>query len=983
MRQALVVFALTAAALPSLRAADAQRQGIEFFERKIRPVLVKHCYDCHSAGAKKLQAGLLLDTREGIRRGGDSGPAVLPGKPEDSSILSALRGESVEMPPTGKLPDEVIADFEKWIKMGAPDPREGQAGPAKYQIDLEQGRKFWAFQPPRKHEPPAVKGAAWPRGDIDRFILSRLEAAKLSPAPDADRRTLVRRVYFDLIGLPPTPGEIEAFVRDKSADAFARLVDRLLASSHFGERWGRHWLDVARYSDSTGGGRTKIYGNAWRYRDYVIDSLNRDKPYDQFVAEQVAGDLLPSQTLAERQQRMIALAFLVLGPHNYETQDKELLRMDVVDEQIDTLGRAFLGMTLGCARCHDHKFDPIPTADYYALVGIFRSTKTLTPGNVSGYVERPLPLPAEQEAAWKAHDQLVQRQQSLVAQAKAELAALGGAVVAAPTAKQGAAKQRIVKPEELPGIVIDDVKARLVGQWTSSKFTAGYVGDGYIHDGNAQDGQKSATYMPDLPRPGEYEVRVSYTTGTNRATNVPVEIRHAEGETTVRINEQKPPPIEGRWVSVGRFKFDKGAAGAVVISNLDTDGHVIADAVQFLPQDGQPALAAASKSKTGSSPPARSAADARAIAAAQDKVKVLEGQLKELERTGPAPPPLVLAVTDEAETGDYSVCIRGNPRQFGAKVPRGFLSVASTGPPPVVNRGQSGRLELARWLASRDNPLTARVMVNRVWHYLLGAGLVRTPDNFGHMGERPTHPELLDRLAIEFVDDGWSIKRLIRSIVLSRTYQMSSELRMRSTEPDASRAERNSSTLRDSHAALDPDNRLLSHANRRRLDAETIRDAVLAFSGQLDPAAGGDTVRPGTATEIGYEFNDVRRSVYVPVFRNRLCDILEVFDFPDPNAVSGSRVTSTLPTQALFLMNSPFIRQQARHAAERLLADKRRDDPDRIELAFRCALGRPPHEREAKLAWQLVQSGGPSQRLAVWTSFCQSLMSCVDFRYLD
>ncbi len=503
--------------------------------------------------------------------------------------------------------------------------------------------------------------------------------------------------------------------------------------------------------------------------------------------------------------------------------------------------------------------------------------------------------------------------------------------------------------------MIDDVRARLVGQWTFSKFNAGYVGDGYIHDGNTQDGQKTATYRPDLPRAGEYEVRVSYTAGTNRATNVPVEIRHAEGETTVRINEQKTPPIDQRWLSVGRFKFENGTAGAVVISNLDTDGHVIVDAVQFLRVGDEKTPTTAGKAKPAGSSTAKNAADARALVAAQERVTLLETQIEELKRRGPAPPPLVLAVTDEAETGDYFVCIRGNPRQFGAKTPRGFLQVAGPGSLPKISSGESGRLELARWLASRDNPLTARVMVNRVWHYLLGAGLVRTPDNFGHTGERPTHPELLDHLAVGFMEDGWSVKRLVRSIVLSRTYGMNSAVGwVEERDPPDRHGEPaiggSRSSTHPTVGAADPDNRLLARANRRRLDAEAIRDAMLAFSGQLDLTAAGDTIRPGTASEIGYEFADVRRSVYVPVFRNRLCDILEVFDFPDPNAVSGSRVTSTLPTQALFLMNSPFVRQQAQQAAARLLADEHLDDAGRIELAFRRALGRPPQQRERELA---------------------------------
>jgi hypothetical protein len=938
-RFALVVICSLAALVP----AHGADPGFEFFEKKIRPMLAEHCYSCHSADAKKLKARLALDTRDGTRRGGESGPALVPGKPEASLLIKAVRytDEALKMPPKGKLPDAVIASLEQWVAMGAPDPRTGPPSgtPRKAEsINIEKGRKFWAFQPASRRSTPSVSDTAWPRGDIDRFVLARLEAQGLRPAADADRITLIRRVYFDLIGLPPTPEEIDAFVGDPSPGAFARVVDELLASPHFGERWGRHWLDVARYADSSGGGRSLLFPDAWRYRDYVIAAFNNDKPYSRFVAEQIAGDLLPTEP-----ESLVATAFLALGPTNYERQDKDALEMDVIDEQLDTLGRAFLGMTVGCARCHDHKFDPIPTRGYYALAGILRSTQTLIHDNVSRWVDLPLPLAAEQEAAIKKHEAAVAVLQEKIKLAKAA-EQKSGKVIA----------KGIVKASDLPGIVLDDTQAKKVGAWTHSKFSGSYIGDGYLHDGNADKGQKTLTFTPEIPKTGRYEVRLAYTPGGNRAPKVPVHILHLDGEHTGYINEQETPSIDGRFVSLGTYRFDRSGQWYVLISNEGTTGHVIVDAVQLLPEP----------TASGGHRPAEN--EKKKEQPAQLDSRQLEEQLKLLTDNGPTRP-VAMGVKEAARIEDAYVCIRGLANNRGDKVPRGFLQVLSPGVPAPISTRESGRLQLAAWLSNPGNPLTARVMVNRAWHYLFGAGIVRTVDVFGTTGEPPSHPELLDYLALEFMGNkerGWSIKNLIRSIVLSRTYQLAGM---------ASAGARTS----------DPENRLLSHANRRRLDAEALRDSILAVSGQLDRTPGGPSIRKGTTSETGYVFDDKRRSVYTPVFRNRLLELFEVFDFADPNLVGGRRNVSTVATQALFLLNSPFVMEQARQAA-RVVLVVNGDDEAKLTRAYRTALGRLPTEREREIVSRFLSAKTtPEQRQACWERVYQALFASIDFRYVE
>ena len=944
MRFAVVTLPALLAALiltpvaPRARAADPAAAGVEFFEKKIRPVLTASCVGCHSADAaktKKLKGNLFLDTRDGLLKGGDSGPAVVPGKPADSLLLKTLHYDGdTQMPPKGKLPDAVIKDFEAWIAMGAPDPRGEVSVAPKRQVGLsiEEGRKFWAYKlPTRQPVPQIANSESRIANDIDAFVLAKLDASGLKPAAEADRATLIRRLYYDLIGLPPSPEEIDAFVGDKNADAYEKLVDRLLASPQFGVRWGRHWLDVARYAESVTL-RGFVFKEAWRYRDYVIDAFNADMPYDRFITEQIAGDLLPAADRADRARKLVATTFLALGNTNLEQQDKKQLRMEVVDEQLDVITKGFLGQTVTCARCHDHKFDPIPTKDYYALAGILRNARALETANVSRWLEVPLPADAATEAQIQAHDAAVEALKAKVSAAKAKagprLAATG-----------------VLAVKDVPGIVVDDRDAKKVGAWVPSTFNKSYIGTGYVHDDNAGKGDKTLTFQPDAVPPGRYEVRLAYSSGTNRSAAVPVHVFSADGEKALTVDMKKTPPINGRYVSLGEYRFEKAGLAYVLVSNEDTTGHVTADAVVFLSLDKKPDVV-----KTdGRDKPARS----------PDDLKTLEAALKKLQAGGPKRD-LAMSVVEEKVIEDARVNVRGNVHNLGEPAPRGFLTVALHGPPPAVPKAQSGRKELAEWIASPDNPLTARVMANRVWHWLFGAGIVRTADNFGTTGELPANPALLDHLALTFEKD-WSVKKLVRYVVLSRTY-------------------RQSATGDAATAAADPENRLCGRANRRRLEAECIRDTLLAVSGEIDLARDGPTFPATLNADYGFKANSPRRSVYLPQFRNALPEMLEVFDAADPSTVTGRRNSGTVAPQALYMMNSPFVQEQSKAAAARLLAESLADDAARITRAYRLALGRVPTAGERAVAARFLKG---KESLAAWTGLFHALFASAEFRYVN
>ncbi len=783
----------------------ALQSDADFFEKKVRPVLVERCYSCHSASAGKHKGGLFLDSREAILKGGDSGPAALPGDPERSLLLRALRyADDLKMPPKGKLPASAIQDLSAWIRGGLVWPGAATtktAGAVEATASLP-----WSFRPIRRPAVPAVRHGDWPANDIDRFILAKLEERGFTPAAPAERATLLRRVTVDLVGLPPSVEELDAFLADASPDAFEKVVERLLASPQFGERWGRHWMDVVRYADSVGFGGDYTLDDAWRYRDYIIDAFNRDKPYGDFVREQIAGDLLPTPVL-------VATGFLLVGPKELAEYDKEKLRMDVVDEQLNTIGQAFLGLTFGCARCHDHKFDPIPTSDYYALAGILRSTRTITSniaGPLSGWNRRlldPSPENAKALADWKAQ--------------------------------------------------VEKARVRLVA----------------LRDRKAAVAEARALELT--------LARLKAEVGTNDE-----EIRRLEAE----------------------LKKKKAVA------------------------------------------PVR---DEEVAARESDMAHAL---------LGPKPAE-ALAVEDEKKPADLRIHIRGDARNPGAPAPRGFLRSLPVEGARGVDPASSGRLQLAEWITHPDNPLPARVWANRVWLHLMGSGLVRTPDNFGTRGEAPTHPELLDYLACRLRDGNGSLKTLVREIVSSRSYRMASR-----------------------GGATDPENRLLGRRDLRRLDAEALRDAMLAIAGELDPTRGGSTMTYSGRLFVPLESIPLpvdpwrRRAVYLPIYRGATPpDLLDVFDFAPPGLVTGRRASTTVPTQALFLMNSPFVLDRSRALARSLLARPGLDDRARLDLLYRMVFSRRPTEAQSRRASAFLNGGGEE----AWTDLAQALFSSNEFLFLE
>jgi cytochrome c553 len=822
--------------------APPNRQGTDFFEKKIRPVLVSNCYQCHSASAKELKGELRLDTKEGLRKGGESGVVIVAGKPDESLLIQSLRHENgLEMPPQKKLPDEVVADFAKWVEMGAPDPRAANATTVGGKYNKIDARKHWSFQPVNRRAHAALQDASWPRTEIDKYILAGLEAKQLKPASDADKETLIRRVTFDLVGLPPTPQEIDAFVNDASSNALEKVIDRLLASPQFGERWGRHWLDVARYGESTGKERNVPFPNAWRYRDYVYDSLNADKPYDEFVREQVAGDLLPAKNDAEKNEHLVATGFLTLGPKSLNQRNREQYLMDQADEQIDVATRAVMALSVACARCHDHKFDPIPQTDYYALAGIFRSTDVFA------------------------------------------------------------------------GVRAGNNKTGYSGEHLS------LIDSGAKQPVSSEDRRELARLRDELEK--------------------------AEKElAAAKANADKP----------GAAANARPAAAAA--KNAKQKAKQKAKREQLAKQKGNP------------------------LARFERAVANLKQQIRDLEvKISPAGEP-VMAVRESDRITNCRVNIRGEVNDLGPEVPRGFVSVLTTAQSPKVNLQQSGRLQFAVWLTQKQNPLTARVMVNRIWYHLFGRGIVETVDNFGALSEAPTHPELLDYLAIRFTDNGWSVKKTIKEIMLSRTYQLSSD-------------------HDEANYAADPDNKLVWRMSRRRLDAEAIRDALLAVSGQLDlKRPQGSLTQEISGGEIGRQARTealkkpvTYRSAYLPLVRGLVPEFLSIFDVADPELVVGQRDVTTVATQALYMMNSPQVREQAEQAARRILAEQAASDDARIDLAFRLAFARLPEDAERQAAReflrdfeQSVESSKPldEKRRAAWAGLCHSLFASAEFRYV-
>ena len=932
----LLVFLLTLS-------AGLAEQRTDFFEKKIRPVLSMSCYECHSAKSKSLKAGLLLDRKAGWVRGGKNGAVIHPGKPDESILMNALKYDNheLQMPPSGKLSETVLADFEKWISMGAPDPRNSSmeevfaVGGLKAK-SLKEGRKFWAFKPIKLPLLPAVQKGEWIQDEIDRYILRGIEEHDLEPSQKAKPTTLLRRIFFDLTGLPPSPQDIKDYQNSSSQESFENVVNKLLESPRFGERWGRHWLDVARYADTTGGGRNNPFPNSHRYRDYVINSFNNDKPFDQFIIEQIAGDLMPSSTDEEYNEKLTGTGFLALGPHNYELQDKELLRMEVVDEQLTAVGKAFMGLTMDCARCHDHPFDPISITDYYSMAGIFRSTNSLVPGNVAGFHEREL-----RDEFGKQREQYDQTLASLEKRLKDAVnlfKALGG--------KESNSNTRSLDPLTLEGIVVDELAVMKKGNWKLSTHTPGYVGSGYHHDNNTGKGNKSITYRANISKGGEYDVQVSYTDGSNRSKKTPITVMHADGEQKIYIDQTKPPAILGTFTSVGVFRFEPIERDVVQITTEGTEGYVIADAIRLV----------AIENKYGvpnfSDKPKETEHDLVAqkkLADAQKSVEKLKGEIEIHKRSQPPKVAKVMSVLEQEKTGDWHIHLRGGIRNLGPLVERGFLKVAiPKGASSVaeIPDSSSGRLQLAKWIASSNNPLPARVYANRIWHHLFGRGIVASTDNFGEMGDRPTHPELLDYLAKYLIENNWSSKSLIRKIVLSSTYQMTT----------------NVSAIAQK---IDPENNLFSRQNRKRLEAEAIGDAMLLAGGQIS---------------ANHPVLEKRRFIFQKLNRNNLSELFEVFDYPNPGLVSGNRNISSVPTQALYMMNNEFVIKQARLVSEIIEKKETNDLNGKITLAFLKCLGRLPNAEEMKTSLLFLEKKFHKVSLE---GLVHSLLACLDFRYLN
>ncbi|OWK47469.1 PSD1 and planctomycete cytochrome C domain-containing protein [Fimbriiglobus ruber] len=902
MRKSTFAFAaLFGVFVPSAKAVEP---GAEFFEKKIRPVLVEQCYSCHSeeaAGKKKLKGGLRLDTAAATRKGGEGGPGVVPGKPGESLLLKALNGGDVEqMPPKGKLPPAVIADFETWIKMGAPDPRSTET-PAEQKlpgINLEKGRKHWSFQPPKAVAAPQVKDKSWARGDLDRFVQAKLEEKGLKPAPTADKSALVRRVYFDLTGLPPTPEAVASFVSDSSPDAYRKLVDKLLASPQYGERWARHWLDVARYAEDqahTFAVQPKI--NAWRYRDWVIQSLNADMPYDQFVKLQIAGDLVP-ESAGDRTTRLAGLGFLGLGAEYYKNTNAAQAIADELDDRIDTVTRGFLGLTVSCARCHDHKFDPIPTQDYYSLAGIFNGSQLTT-----------APLAADDEVKkYDASQAKVKEQDGKIkawltdktrAKGEAEAAKVAKYLASVQTALAARAKGKQPNYEKLAAAEKLDV--RFLKQWAK-----------YLEPKNA-----------------------------SKATPLLKTWFDAKPETA----GEAAAPEFAKLAEEFQTKLMSAVA-----ATKQTEG------AKTKPTKEQTELIKAIFS-TETSPLRIDQAEAEKALAAADATTLTEmkGELERRKKDVPPMYPVAHVLRGGGQT--MKVYVRGNPAKQGDMAPKGFLQVVPISVPVAEKNHEYNRLDLASAIASRDNPLTARVIVNRVWAQHFGRGLVNTPGNLGALGDRPSHPELLDWLAVRFMENGWSLKWLHREIVTSVTYCLSST-------PDAGNAEK------------DADNVYLWRANRRRLEVEPWRDALLAVAGRLDATQGGPTTNLRDS-------NNTRRTVYAKISRHELDGLLRLFDFPDANVTAEKRTLTTVPQQQLFVLNSDFMVSQAKAFAERVKKAETTDEA-RIRLAYQLAYGRQATPAEVALGVDFLKSSPVStDKLSLWEQYAQALLAANEFMYVD
>ena len=924
--------------------APEEQNGIDFFEKRIRPVLVEHCHECHGK-LREPKGGLRLLEPTTWLRGGDSGPALVPGKPDESQLIRALRyrNSDLQMPPKGKLPDSVIADFERWVTIGAPAPKsDGDATveSTREVVDVvDATRSHWSFRPVDSPPLPSVKDTSWPRAALDHFILARLEAKGLEPAPPADRATIIRRLHLDLLGLLPSPEEVREFVVDPSPDAYERLVDRLLQSPAYGERWGRHWLDVARYGDSNGGDENHAHPNAFRFRNWVIDALNRDLPYDRFVIEQLAGDLLESSgNEREDFRRITATGFLVIGTKILAERDQTKMMMDMIDEQIDTTGRTLMGLTLGCARCHDHKFDPILTTDYYALAGIFKSTKSMArPGLWNERIFDSTEYRARKERL------ATTRVESARLEAKLSETAPVGATL---TIESVRGRGFLLEAESF-----QRGNVRVV----NDKYGAGI---GVITDPAAQI--NFAEYDIELPEAADYRVELRYASAAARpgklSINGVVLKDDAIGAVTGGWHQQHQ-----KWLLEGVYPLVKGK-NTLRIESEPVMAHI--DKVLVLKENARPALSEDEKEKVN-----------KRLAALKEEIASLEAAVKNQ--------PSAMAV-EEGKVQDERVHLRGSHLTLGDSVPRRFPVVFAGRAQKPLPQATSGRLEMARWLTDPRHPLTRRVIVNRIWRWHFGRGLVNTPDNFGPQGSAPTHPSLLDHLANRLVDDGWSLKKFHRRLLLSGTYQMSSRFDARAARADSS-------------------NRLHWRFEPRRLEGEVIRDVLLELAGRLDRSLGGaplevqsqDPKPEDLDKNRRYYEESRRRSVYLPVVRTNVYKMFTLFDFPDAASPQGDRATTTVPTQALFLMNSPFVLAQAEAMALRHIKHDARGKllahEQLVDRMVKEIFGRSPGDTERARAIEFLENfekarptdgSRPGFSTDAWTALLQAMVVSNEFVYI-
>ena len=963
---------------------------IEFFERKVRPLLADNCYSCHSSAAQKNEGSLLLDSRAAILEGGDTGEAIVAGKPDESLLIGAVNYEDYEMPPKGKLPDDQIAVLEKWVKMGAPwpDEKEGAGAMKIEKFDLEARRKeHWVWQPVVEHPNPTVESPRWSETSIDQFIHAKLTSQQLEPTQQAEPLAIARRLFMDLIGLPPTTDQLAEFQNDLASGrdmATEKLVDRLLASEHFGERWGRHWLDLTRYAESYGHEFDIDIGNAFQYRDYVIRAFNADIPYDQLIREHIAGDLLDDPRLhpqKEFNESILGTGFWFLGESIHSPVDIRKEESDRFDNMIDVATKSFLGVTVSCARCHDHKFDAISTADYYSLTGFLHSSdyrqvrfesihqnkKVAAELNKVNrrYRDEISKLLQDQEIELPERIDLTDERIVFDFAALPQSQYMQDGFIFGDQVLQ-AGRAYFLSESESPEIGFTNSAAAINDPFWNRLDS--------VNQGVLQDKSK----LSEIPKSGRtlrtptFELKNGklscFVAGKGHVIACVDSHRLIMGPLHGETIKEFDHGSESKWVQLNLKRYVNHRLHLEFVPEKDQQVSIIL-AAQGLSKKEQKRLTQKLKKyeqgftefakKAESSIADQETGISEVIKQWQSERKRLSAQLLLSSRLAPA---MMDGTGEEA-----NVYIRGNASKLGKIEPRHFLTAVDDGQAMEIGQG-SGRLQLAEKINDPNNPLTSRVIVNRIWHYLMGRGLVPTTDDFGVLGQRPTHPKLLDHLASEFVADGQSIKRMIKRIVLSQTYQLASR-------PDSK------------SLAADPKNLLWHHRPPKRLEGEAIRDTLLALSGELDKTQEGPPVPVhltkfmegrGRPKESGPLDGGRRRSIYVAVRRNFLSPFMTTFDTPAPFSTMGRRNVSNVPAQALILMNDPFVAGQAKKWAERALAVEE-DSEKRILWMYESAFGRPPTKTELEVSSEFV---GSSADVETWTHFAHALINTKEFIFL-